>query len=137
MQGGVVDATGRYWVSLAFGSGFNGTGYAYAFRTPDGQWTCPGLQTSTTPWTFTSRRLPIFMGLLPSPTGPMYGQGGSSTTTNFYRIRTAADAVTRILTNLAEVDVAVIDTAGTLTPVRRRNASGVENLRHWWRAATP
>ena len=137
MQGGVVDATGTYWVALSFASGFNGTGYAYAFRTPDGQWTVPGLQTTTTPWTFTSRKLPLFMSWLPSPTGPMYGQGGSSTATNFYRIDPTADTVTQILANLVEVDVAVIDTAGTLHLFGVESPSGVENLRHWWRTATP
>ena len=109
----------------------------HAFRTPDGQWTVPGLQTTTTPWTFTSRKLPLFMSWLPSPTGPMYGQGGSSTATNFYRIDPTADTVTQILANLVEVDIAVIDTAGTLHLFGVESPSGVENLRHGWRTATP
>ena len=49
----------------------------------------------------------------------------------------ATDTTTQILANLVEIDVAVIDTAGTLHLFGVETPSGVENLRHWWRTATP
>jgi hypothetical protein len=134
---GTVDASGTYWVTLNFLSGFGGSGYAYSFRTPDGQWTNPTFSTAGT--AFTSRVLPEYVTLMPSPDGRMYARAGNTSNSRvYYQIDRVADTATQLITNLPNITIyPAIDGAGTLHFFGIENPNQVQNLRHWWRTPTP